>query len=198
MRSVVSGISTNWRGASGVHLFTLEADLGINGLNSRLDDFTDPDDAREKDYAIAKLHFVRVQDLGEAWTLRWDAYAQHSPHVLPSIKQFRVGGNRIGRGFEAAAVRGDRGVGNKLELRRRLELGPSAFRLANVYSFYDLGSAWRNADTFGRESAASAGIGAAFSGDSMSAYIEVAKPLTHPDVDGNRSAGIFAEISAEF
>lgn len=197
LRSIKSGVSTNWRGDSSVNLITFETELGINGLDSRLDDFNDPNDAREKNYAIATLHYVHLNELSDNWVLRWDGYGQHSPHVLPSIKRFKVGGNRIGRGFEAAAASGDRGAGNKLELQRRVDLGPSGFALKNLYTFYDLGSTWRN-DSTGRESAASAGVGCTIRGDFLSAYLEIAKPLTHGDADGERGVGIFVEMSASF
>lgn len=197
LRSVNSGVSTNWRGASSINQFTLELELGINGLGSRVDDFNNPDDARENNFAIAELHYVHRRELGDKWTVRWDAYAQHSPHHLPSIKRFKVGGSRIGRGFEAAAASGDRGAGNKLELKRRIGWGSDFLSLADLYTFYDLGSAWRN-DGSARESAASAGLGIAIRGSQFSSNIEVAKPLTHDDVDGNRDFGIFVEVAAAF
>jgi hemolysin activation/secretion protein len=68
---------------------------------------------------------------------------------------------------------------------------------ADLYGFYDLGSAWRN-DAAGRESASSTGLGASLRGSRLSGYLEIAKPLTHADADGRKDAGIFAEVSFQF
>ncbi len=197
LRSVDSGMSLKWRGNSSANLAALELQLGVSAFGGEINDFNNPDDPRESNYAISTLHYVHLRELSDVWTVRFDSYLQHSPDILPSIKQFKVGGNRIGRGFEAAAVSGDRGVGNKLELKRRLKLGSPALKLADVYGFYDLGSAWRN-DSSGRESAASAGIGFNIDGNWLVASLEVAKPLTHDDADGERGIGVFVEVSASF
>ena len=197
LRSVDSGMSLKWRGDASANLLMFELQLGISAFGGQLNDIGNPDDRRENNYAISTLHYVHLRELSDVWALRWDSYLQHSPHVLPSIKRFKVGGNRIGRGFEAAAVSGDRGIGNKLELKRRWGLGSPALNLSDVYGFYDLGSAWRN-DSSGRESAASVGIGLSVDGDWLAASVEVARPLTHADVDGKRDSGIFVEISARY
>jgi hemolysin activation/secretion protein len=116
---------------------------------------------------------------------------------LASIKRFKVGGDRIGRGFEAAAVSGDRGLAAKVELRRRLSEEPNRRGNASTYGFYDLGAAWKN-DIRGRESSASTGFGVSLRGQRLSGYLELATPLTHTDADGRKDAGIFAEVSLQF
>jgi len=68
---------------------------------------------------------------------------------------------------------------------------------ADLYGFYDLGSVWRN-DVEGRESASSTGFGASLRDGRLSGYLEIAKPLTHADADGQKDAGIFAEVSFRF
>ncbi|MEQ9563910.1 MAG: ShlB/FhaC/HecB family hemolysin secretion/activation protein, partial [Woeseiaceae bacterium] len=170
---------------------------GLNIFGSKLETFATAEDLRESDFTIARVHYLHLLRFNETWTLRSDGYAQYSAQVLPSIKQFKVGGNRIGRGFEAAAVSGDRGAGVKLELKRVLHAQPSWFRVGGIYGFYDLGAAWRN-DQGGRQSAASAGIGIAMNGNVLAGYLELAKPLTHVDVDGNKDAAIFVELSFTF
>lgn len=197
LRGIEAGFRVGRRSTSSAKSITVELELGINGLGGRVDNFSNPDEARENNYAFAEIHYMYRAQLAERWGLRWDVFAQHSPHDLPTIKRFKVGGNRIGRGFEAAAVSGDRGFGNRLELKRRTEWGPSFLKVGDVFAFYDLGSAWRN-DSTGRESAASTGIGAIVRGGRFSATVELARPLTHDDADGNRSAGLFFEIVGAF
>lgn len=197
LRSVLAGAGRGWKRGDVQYYASLEAEQGITGLGGGVHTVNNPDDPRRPDFAIARVRLARLAALGEDWSLRWDAYAQYSPHLLPSTKRFKVGGNRIGRGFEAAAISGDRGVGNTLRLDRRLNefsdwRGNSAF-----FAFYDLGTTWRE-DRPDRASAASAGFGVSFRADWLSGRIELAKPLTHADEDGNRDTRLFAEITMEF
>ena len=197
LRSFELGLSLAVRGSTSQYFASAEVEQGMNGFGSRLDNFANPDDSSDNVFTITRLHYIHLSRLNDAWTVRWDSVAQHSAHVLPSIKRFKVGGGRIGRGFEAAAIRGDLGIGNKLELKRRVANDVPWLGRADVYGFYDLGSAWRN-DLGGRESASSAGVGASMRGNWLSGYIEVAKPLTHADADGRKDMGIFAELTARF
>ena len=51
----------------------------------------------------------------------------------------------------------------------------------------------------GRESAATAGTGlAAIQSSTLTGYIEVAAPLTGPDIEGKQKASVFAELSYRF
>jgi hemolysin activation/secretion protein len=197
LRSLETGSTLTWRQDDRQHLLSIEFEQGMNGLGSRIDNVNVPDNQPQPDFSIARLRYVRLATINDLWTWRLDSYAQTSPHLLPSIKRFKVGGGRIGRGFEAAAISGDRGVGGKAELKRRIANGVSWLERADLYGFYDLGSAWRN-DVSGRESAASTGIGISLRDERVSGYLEVAKPLTHADADGRKDTGIFAEVSYRF
>src|SRR5262245_47452257 len=53
-------------------------------------------------------------------------------------------------------------------------------------------------DEPGRESAATAGAGVGMNGARLNGHLEVAKPFTHPDVEGNRDTMLFAELSLRF
>jgi hypothetical protein len=48
------------------------------------------------------------------------------------------------------------------------------------------------------QSAAIAGAGAAFSKGALTASVELAQPLIHPDVDGSKSPRVFFEIAAHY
>jgi hemolysin activation/secretion protein len=62
-----------------------------------------------------------------------------------------------------------------------------------VCSFYDIGATSQH-DTGARESAATAGFGVAKQGRRLTGTLEVAQPLTHPDVEGRKDLRLFAEI----
>jgi len=197
LRSLEAGSTLTWRADNRQYLLSLEVEQGLNGFGSGIDNVSAPEQALRTDFFIARLRYVRATTLTDLWSWRLDSYAQTSPDVLPSIKRFKVGGGRIGRGFEAAAISGDRGIGGKVQLKRRIPGGVDWLGSADVYGFYDLGSAWRN-DAPDRESASSTGIGVSLRGGRLSGYLELAKPLTHADADGRKDPGIFAEVSFGF
>ena len=129
--------------------------------------------------------------------MRLDAFSQYSNDVLPDSERFKIGGDRLGRGFEVAEIAGDSGLGAKLDLRRELVNTESFLGRVSAYGFYDYGAAWKQ-DLPGRESAATAGTGLAISGAALTGYLEVAAPLTGPDIEGKHTASVFAELSYRF
>jgi hemolysin activation/secretion protein len=151
-------------------------------------------DARREDFTLLRGSYTRLMRLGARWTTRLDAFAQLTAHVLPYSERFKIGGDRLGRGFEVAEIAGDSGVGAKVELRRSLPGAPSVLGRASAYGFYDVGAAWKE-DLPGRESAATAGLGFAVQGRRTSGLVELAKPLTHPDVEGRDSLALFLELT---
>jgi hemolysin activation/secretion protein len=148
------------------------------------------------DYTIARGQLVRLMQLDARWTLRVDVLAQYSDDVLPYSERFKIGGDRIGRGFEVTEVAGDRGAGGKMELRRELTLtGTPLFGRTSVYSFYDFGAVWSASGSGTRQSATSGGLGFALNGERLGGYLELAKPFTRPDLEGRHAPTLFAEIS---
>ena len=119
---------------------------------------------------------------------------QQTAYTLPYSERFKIGGDRLGRGFEVAEIAGDQGIGAKVEVRRGLHRCAEQLGRASVYGFYDIGAAWKQ-DAPGRESAATAGFGFATQGGRVTGSIELAQPLTHPDVEGRKELTLFAEIA---
>ena len=197
LRSMAVGVSTVRRSEVAVRQLIVSIEKALNVFGSKQENFISPDESRRPNFTITELHYVKSTQLSDAWTFRWDGFAQYSAQTLPSIKRFKVGGNRVGRGFEAAAISGDRGLAAKFEFRRRLKNAAGVPGAGSVYSFYDLGAAWKN-DIAGRESAASAGVGFSLRGERLSGYLEAAKPLTHADADGSKDVGVFAELAFQF
>jgi len=198
LRILEAGLRAGWRAGSATQLASsVELRKGVDALGAglRADDL--PEDPREGAFLLAQLHFSSATRIRELWTLRFDAFAQASGDVLPDIERFKIGGERLGRGFEVAEIAGDDGLGGKLQLRRELPAAALPVGRPSVYGFYDIGAAWKN-DVPGRESAATLGAGVALQGKRLSSYLEVAKPLTHGDVEGERSAAVFAEIGWRF
>jgi hemolysin activation/secretion protein len=198
LRSVEVGGRVSWRGSESTqYLATFDVRQGLDGFGSELfaPDLTD--DPRRKDFLLARLQFVSFIKLGDKWSVRADALAQQSAYVLPYSERFKIGGERIGRGFEVTEVAGDQGAGAKVELRRELAPATKWLGKTSTYGFYDLGAVWTQDGPRERESVATAGFGVSMSGERLNGYLEIAKPLTHVDVEGSKSATIFAELSCK-
>ena len=78
-----------------------------------------------------------------------------------------------------------------LELRRDLLNTDTIIGRLSAYGFYDIGAAWKQ-DLPGSESAATAGTGIAIQGVALTGYLELASPLTGPDIEGTRKTSAFA------
>ena len=194
-------VETALRGAlrAGVTQITASLQLrkGLNALGSGLQADDLGDDPRRADFWMTQLSVSAYRRFAERWSLRLDAFAQHSDYVLPDSERFKIGGDRLGRGFEVAEIAGDRGLGGKLELRRDLVNTESLIGRLSAYGCYDIGAAWKQ-DQPGRESAATAGVGLGMQGAKLTGYLEVAAPLTGPDIEGKHHASVFGELSYRF
>jgi hemolysin activation/secretion protein len=175
----------------------LQLRKGLDGLGSQLEAEDLVDDPRDVDFLSARLQATHVAGLWESWTLRLDGFAQQSADVVPDSERFKIGGDRLGRGFEITEIAGDQGLGGKVELRRGLPAPSFLPGATEAYGFYDIGAAWRN-DVPGRQSAATAGTGVALRTEHLTTYLELAKPLTHPDVEGDKDVGVFVELTLNF
>jgi hemolysin activation/secretion protein len=142
---------------------------------------------------MTKLQFTELVRFAQSWTVRLDAFGQQSAYVLPDCERYKIGGERLGRGFEVTEMAGDQGLGARAELRREMSSAAAVVGKTSVYGFYDFAAAWKQ-DLPGRESAATAGLGLAMEYWRLSGFIEIAKPLTHADVEGDRDTKVFAEV----
>lgn len=198
LRVLEAGLRKGWRAGDATQFSsTLSLRQGLDALGAglRADDL--PVDNRRGDFLLAQLQATSVTRLNPSWTLRVDAFGQHSGHVLPDSERFKIGGERLGRGFEVAEIAGDQGLGAKVVLRRELTAEGSKFGRTSVYGLYDIGAAWKE-DLPGRESAATGGVGFGLHGKRLGGYLEAVKPLTRADIEGKHSTALFAEISYRF
>jgi hemolysin activation/secretion protein len=180
-------------GTTNQYLLGVQVRRGLEGFGSALDATDFIDDPRRKDFWLAKLQFTDLLRFAQRWSVRLDAFGQHCAYVLPDAERYKIGGERLGRGFEVAEISGDQGLGAKAELRREMTSASAAMGKTSLYGFYDFAAAWKQ-DEPGRESAATAGLGFAVEYWRLTGFIEVAKPLTHADVEGDRDTKIFGEI----
>jgi hemolysin activation/secretion protein len=197
LRIVEAAVRAGWRAGATQLSANLQLRHGLNGFGSGLQATDLVDDPRRADFYVMQLQGTAYRRFADRWSLRFDGFAQHSGYVLPDSERFKIGGDRLGRGFEVAEIAGDRGLGGKLELRRDLLNTDSFIGRLSAYGFYDIGVAWKQ-DQPGSESATTAGSGLAIQGGALTGYLELAAPLTGPDIDGLRKTSVFAEISYRF
>jgi hemolysin activation/secretion protein len=198
LRVFEAGLRGNWRSAGATqYSASLAWRKGVDAFGAGLQAHDLADDPRRADFLLTQLSGTVYRRFAIDWSARLDVFAQHSGYVLPDSERFKIGGDRLGRGFEVAEIAGDRGVGGKLELRRDLVATEGFLGRLSAYGFYDFGAAWKQ-DRAGRASAATAGTGLALQGSSVTGYLEVAKPLTGADIEGKRRASVFAELSYRF
>jgi hemolysin activation/secretion protein len=198
LRVLEAGVRMAWRAGNATqYSSTLEFRKGLDILGGGLQADDLPVDPRQSDFLILQLQVSSSTRLNELWSLRFDTFAQQSAQVLPDSERFKIGGERLGRGFEVAEIAGDQGLGGKALIRRELTAAGSALGRTSAYGYYDYGSAWKQ-DEGGRESAATSGVGMSLQGVRFSGYVEVAKPLTHADVEGKRDTKVFGELSYRF
>ncbi len=198
LRVLEAGLRSGWRAGVATQISSvaeLRKGLDVLGAGLRADDLAE--DPRSSDFLLAQFQATGFTRLNESWTVRTDAFAQYSADVLPDSERFKIGGERLGRGFEVAEIAGDHGLGAKLLLRRDLAAAETPLGRPSLYGYYDIGAAWKK-NLPGRESAATVGAGVALQGNRLSGYAELARPLTHADAEGERSTSLFAELSYRF
>jgi hemolysin activation/secretion protein len=197
LRVAEAALRANWRAGATQFSANLQFRHGLHGFGAGLQTAGSYEDPRRADFFVTLLQTSAYRRFADRWSVRLDTFAQTSGYVLPDSERFKIGGDRLGRGFEVAEIAGDRGLGGKVELRRDLLDTDSFAGRFSTYGFYDIGAAWKR-DRPGRDSAATAGLGFALQGAELTGYIELASPLTGPDIEGSRSASVFAELSYRF
>jgi hemolysin activation/secretion protein len=195
---IVETSRRGWRSAGATQYSgALQLRKGLDAFGAGLQALDLRVDPRREDFLLAQMNGTAYRRFATYWSTRLDVFAQYTNYVLPDSERFKIGGDRLGRGFEVAEIAGDRGLGAKLELRRDLLNTDGALGRLSAYGFYDFGAAWKQ-DRPGRDSAATAGTGVALQGSTLTGYLEVAAPLTGTDIEGKRRASLFAELSWRF
>ena len=190
LRGWLGGGATQYSGA-------LQLRKGLDAFGAGLQALDLLVDPRRADFLLAQMNGTAYRRFATHWSARLDVFAQFTNDVLPDSERFKIGGDRLGRGFEVAQIAGDRGAGAKVELRRDLMSTDGPLGRLSAYGFYDFGAAWKQ-DQPGRDSAVTAGTGFSLQGSSLTGYLEIAAPLTGTDIEGKRRASVFAELSWRF
>jgi hemolysin activation/secretion protein len=144
---------------------------------SRLDD---PFTSRwsPADFAVLEFNAARVQSIVDGWSVKLSGAAQWASAPLFTSQQFFVGGASFGRGYDAALIGGDNGLGGSAELRFDPRLAWSHLKGLELYIFADGGRVWDLHSNLGAQWLISAGGGVrAYFGHGWEGGLGAAFPL---------------------
>lgn len=206
LRSVRAGIDASYRDPfNGVTYGTVRLSKGIDVLGaSRAGDQLLPRQGSNPLYFKVNGEISRLQGLYSDEDISLNLFvtgaAQFSNNILPPSEKFFLGGERLGRGYYAGQVTGDRAIAASIELQLSFavpyaDVQPSSAPSSvagrvrglplQVYAFYDYGKAW-NLASFETPTvvARSFGFGVrANVGDTLTVEAEAVRRLDL-DVDG--------------
>jgi len=157
-----------------VNALTLRLHQGLSGLGAS--ESGDPELSRagaRTDFTKLTFELTRAQTLFSPWpgasvALQGTIAGQWTDDVLPQAEKFYLGGSRLGRGYYAGEVTGDRALAGSLELQLAIPwetpvFGQSVRVDPLLYAFYDVGRTWENLAQDPDRDIASLGLGARFS-----------------------------------
>jgi hemolysin activation/secretion protein len=194
----------SYRGLNRVE-FRIDKGLNVLGTSAEGSNLLTRSEA-SGEFTKFTLEVLRRQSLLSNFWLLLSAKNQFTNYKLLAIEEFRVGGERFGRGYNPAELSGDRGLGASAELQYSNMTGWRYLSQYELYGFYDFGAVW-NTDTdkagqLRRESLASLGVGVKMKVmDQLWANIELAKPLTAPlstRSDLDLPLRVFFRVSSQF
>lgn len=187
---------------------------GIAGLGATASDA--PDASRlgaRSGFTKFNAELTRTQALFAPWqgalvSLQGTIAGQWSNDLLPLSEKFYLGGNRLGRGFFAGEVTGDRAIALSAELQLATQHEVTAFgaslRLRPLYyTFYDHGRTFENRDTDPDRRLSSIGMGVRVQvNERFEAQIEGVRRLTRQPTSRNVPAlpedALFWRVLARF
>lgn len=125
------------------------------------------------------------RDIGRYFGVYADISGQFSNEPLLVSEEFSVGGPDLGRAYRYGELTGDRGLGGQIEFRAGFDPESEVISFLQGYTFYDIAAVWNAAPAgWEQEDLSSAGLGMRVSLlDSVSARLEMAKPLTRTPYD---------------
>jgi len=206
LRSLRAGIDASYRDPfNGVTYGTARISKGLNVLGaSKAGDQLLPRQGSDPNYFKVNAELSRLQGLysDEDFSLNLfvSGAAQYTNNILPPSEKFFIGGERLGRGYYAGQITGDRAIAASIELQLSFaipynDVQPSSAPSSvagrvrglplQLYAFYDYGKAW-NLASFETPTivARSYGFGVrANVGDTLTVEAEAVRRLDL-DVDG--------------
>jgi hemolysin activation/secretion protein len=155
-----------------------------------------PDASRQ--FVKVNAHAQHYRDIGKHAGVFVAADAQWSPSRLPLSEDFFVGGAPYGRGYNYAALAGDKGVAGTIELRAGFDPKLKGISFLQGYTFVDAGKVW-GGPFAQKEAIVSAGGGIRVRmANHATLGLEAARRLDHAPSDPKRGWRPTVYLSMEF
>lgn len=177
--------------------------LGVSGLTG-LDALgaersgTRSNDAIDLAFQVFDARYTLWYGLPADFSLKLDITGQYSGDNLPYSQRYSIGGSRTARAYEPGEFSGDSGIGSKVEIRRGFNSDRWIYGARWVpYVYYGIAAAHEN-ETSDSQSAASSGLGLRMLTRTVSAYIELGKPLTANSEYQDKDPRLTGRLTAYF
>lgn len=157
----------------------------------------------DADAEFLKIHanLSHYRDIGRYFGIQTDLSGQYADEPLLLSEEFFVGGADLGRAYRYGELSGDRGIGAEVELRAGYAPDNELISFLQGYTFYDVAAVWNARPTgWEKQDLSSAGLGVRVTLlDSVSARIEMARPLTRTPYDeSDRDWRQFFQLSVSY
>lgn len=154
------------------------------------------------DFTNFKISLQRLQYITSNFYLHFNIDSQYSLDELPASEEYSFGGDHFGRGYDSVVISGEHGISFSTEFGHNYYFGKENSNVLRNYIFYDIGAVWnknveQRISNKSKVSASSAGMGILFNNfnNHLYATIELAKPLTMKNNQGNKDLRLFFKIN---
>jgi hemolysin activation/secretion protein len=188
-----------WDGTNQVNL-GLSKGLGILDASGRSDPLRSRSDGRA-DFLKVVGEITRQQAIIDPVSIVASASGQYSSVPLLSAEEFSIGGDRFGRAYDFAELKGEHGIAASVELRYGGHTEWEPLSEYQLYTFWDAGSVWNERAGRGslRQSLMSAGGGVRLAlSETVFLGLEIAKPFHRtPANEGDLGPRVFFSLSTD-
>lgn len=188
----------------GINLITFQLSQGLDVFGA-----TEPGNlnatraAGQNEFTKFSGNLLRLQQITPKWSILAEGAWQFALDDMLAAEEFRIGGARFVRGYDAAELTGDSGVALSGELRFTHLINKAVVKNVQLYGFLDHGIVWHRHPDSGidtKESRSSTGLGARLQlVNYLSASLEAARPLSNRSTaEGDKDTRIFFNLEARY
>jgi hemolysin activation/secretion protein len=199
----------------GVSYDFLDRFLGVNLISMRMTKGVDMFGATKtgsanlsrsdghSDFTKLSGDLLRLQQLGEGWSLLTSLTWQYAFDRLLSSEEFGLGGAQLVRAYDPSEVTGDQGYGLKFEIQKGIKTNWDYLKSYQPYLYIDHGSVYlKNPTATSQEEQELTALGIGARGnitDWLSGYLEVGLPLSKDvGTEGNKDPRAFFSLTAHY
>jgi hemolysin activation/secretion protein len=193
----------------------LDRFFGVNIINATLSKGLDMFGATEtgssnlsrsdghSDFTKLSGDLLRLQQLGEGWSLLTSLTWQYAFERLLSSEEFGLGGPQLIRAYNSSEITGDQGYGLKFEIQKGIKTDWDYLKSYQPYFYIDHGSVFlKNPSSTSQKEESLTALGLGTRGnitDWLSGYIEIGLPLSKDvGTEGNKNPRAFFGLTAHY